>query len=214
MNTEEPTDTERNSLIACEAAGLQHDLDPLPRDDDDDRSADLDIDPTLPIAPPQHQLITESLLGDPSDTLREWIENGATPDMTDYVRIHALKNKPGPWIALDGYVSQEDKRAGRKLFCFLRSFIVKVSDAKRLQKLLARQSMEGRWLPEKPRIHHLFAGEYPWSDRYQRVGKTKLTFIHSERKVKVRRKRVVYSLDGERIASLSRGTVLGGCFGR
>jgi hypothetical protein len=74
------------------------------------------------------------------------------------------------------------------------------------KKALVRQSMEGRWLPEKPRIHNLFAGEYPWSKRYERVGKTELTFVRSERKVKVRRKRVVYVLDGKQIAvSQARG---------
>jgi hypothetical protein len=100
---------------------------------------------------------------------------------------------------LDGYVSRQDESRGRRLFGFVRSFIVKKNDATKFIACLTNQSLAGRWLPEKPETHHVFAGEIPWCDVFPRTYLEDISFVVSERTVKVRHKKPVFFLDGKEI---------------
>src|SRR5207253_1375848 len=98
-------------------------------------------------------------LGDPATQLRDWIVNGAAPDMSPYLQLSQIQGHPGPWVALDGFLTQEDKVRGRRVFCFIRSFLVARAVADAFDDKLSRQPLGGRWLPEKPAIMYTFAGE-------------------------------------------------------
>ena len=161
------------------------------------RTSEVDLDPSFPDPPSEEQLITEDLLGDASTSIREWIDDGPVPNLERYLRQKQLDGSTGPWIALDGYVTQEDKRRGRRLFCFVRAFFASKAKSAALKRALAKQSMHGRWLEEKPTVLYTFAGEMPWSSAYPESGKTRLRFVVGERKFKVRKRQPVYFVDGK-----------------
>jgi len=167
--------------------------------DDYGRTWDVDIDPSFPSPTPEHQLVSADFLGDPGLSLADWVKKGPTPDLTPYLRQSAIRGESGPWVALDGFVAQQDESRGRRLFAFVRSFLVAKNEAKAFAASLAKQPLGGRWLPEKPECHYTFVGEVPWCDTFPKTKAVDLRFVVKERMVKVRRKRPFFFLDGKPI---------------
>jgi hypothetical protein len=184
------------SLIAYhEMHGLLEDLGILRIGYNDGRPSEVDIDPSFPTAVPEDELISADLLAGSFTSVQDWITSGATPDLRPYLRQQTVRDVVGPWLTLDGFVTQEDKRRGRRMFAFIRSFLVPVANSRRLTKALSKQSMHGRWLPEKSSVIYTFAGEIPWCTTFPKNGKTTLQFILREWKEKVRRKQDVFVVD-------------------
>ncbi|MFO1500081.1 MAG: hypothetical protein U1G07_17110 [Verrucomicrobiota bacterium] len=211
--SDEKTKTDRYgkkySWIAYfELAGLRRDQGKISRDDEDDRPCEVDVDPSFPQPLPEHQLINDDFLGDPATPRKEWIANGAKPRVEPYLRLGTIQDQHGPWVMLDGFFTQEDTRRGRRIFCCIRSFLIANRSASRFQSLLTKQSLHGRWLPEKPSTVYVFAGEVPWSNNFPENGTTQLRFVIGEKRVKVRKRRTVYFLDGKEV-HLKRFDVLG-----
>jgi hypothetical protein len=165
--------------------------------DDYCRTWDVDIDPSFPSPTPEAQLIAADFLGDPKLSLADWIKKGPTPDLGPFIRQASIRDEAGPWAALDGFVTQQDESRGRRLFSFVRSFFVAKSDANAFASALAKQPLGGRWLPEKPGVLYTFAGEMPWCSSFQKTESDEMRFVVKERKVMVKRKRQVLTLDGE-----------------
>jgi hypothetical protein len=182
-----------------EMAGLLRDHGKLERDDEDGRPREIEIDSSFPVPLPKHRPITDDFLGDPKMELKEWILNGGVPDVTPYLRVADIQSNPGPWVALDGFFTQEDTRRGRRIFCFIRSFLVARAESGPFFTHLSRQDLGGRWLPEVPRVLYTFAGEIPWCATYPNNGPTGFRFKTQEQRVKVSRKRPVYFLDGKQL---------------
>jgi hypothetical protein len=166
---------------------------------DNNRPFDMDIDPSFPSPTAELQLVNWDLLGAKKLSRRDWLKKGPTPDLSGLFRQPIILNETGPWVMLDGYVSRQDESRGRRLFAFVRSFIVKKNDTTKFIACLNKQSLAGRWLPEKPETHHVFAGEVPWCDVFPRTFLEDISFVVSERTVKVRRKEPVFFLDGNEI---------------
>jgi hypothetical protein len=189
------------SLIAYhEMHGLLEDLGVLEAGYNDGRPSEVDLDPSFPAAVPEGELIKIDLLAGSFASTKDWIAHGATPNLRPYLRQQTVRDAAGPWITLDGFVTQEDKRRGRRMFAFIRSFIVPVANSRRLAKALSKQSMHGRWLPEKPSIRDTFAGELPWCTTFPRNGNTTLQFVLREWKEKIRRKQDVFVVDGQEVS--------------
>ncbi len=169
----------------------------LKRADNDGRTSDVNIDPSFPSPTAEHRVICADLLGHPSLSLRDWIKKGPKPDFRPYLRQRAILNDSGPWVALDGYVTQQDEERGRRLFAFLRSFLVSSKDRKEFARRLNNQSLGGRWLPEKPESYYVFTGEIPWCEVFRQSGQTQLRFVISEKKVKRKRKQRLLYVDGK-----------------
>lgn len=182
-----------------EVGGWLRDQGLLSEREDHGRTSDVDIDPSFPSPRPEHQLVSADLLGDPSLSLPEWVKRGPTPDFLPYLRQSAIRGESGPWVALDGFVTQHDESRGWSLFAFVRSFLVAKNEAKAFAAHLAKQPLGGRWLPEKPQSYYTFAGEVPWCDTFPKTKATDLRFVVKERTVKARRKRPFYFLDGKPI---------------
>ena len=77
-----------------------------------------------------------------------------------------MDNEKGRWVSLDGFVAQEDKDAGRSIFCFIRAFLVPAADAGSILDYLSNQNEGSGSLPDKPSVTYTFAGEIPWCDSY------------------------------------------------
>jgi hypothetical protein len=183
-----------------EMAGLLRDQGKIGKDyEDDDRPSDIAIDPSFPLPLPKERLISGDFLGSPKLSLKDWIANGGVPNVSPYLKMSEVQNQPGPWIALDGFFTQEDARRGRRTFCFIRSFLVEQPDANSFFKHLSQQNLGGRWLPDNPRVIYTFAGEIPWCKIYPKYGFRKFHFVVAEKKVKIKRKRPACFLDGKQI---------------
>jgi hypothetical protein len=180
-----------------ELGGWLQDQELLERRADYGRTWDVDIDPSFPSPTPEHKLILHDFLGDPRLSLVEWINKGPTPDVARYFHQPSILSEQGPWVMLDGFLTREDESRGRRLFAFVRSFLVAKNEAKAFEQHLAKQSLGGRWLPEKPAVIYTFAGEMPWCTTFPNSGAAEMRFEIAERKVRVRRKQPFFLLDGK-----------------
>ncbi|MDA3791766.1 MAG: hypothetical protein PF503_25130 [Desulfobacula sp.] len=180
-----------------EMAGFLNDQGVL--DNWQDRTAYVDIDPSFPEQIEEGSIFTSDILGDPNMEMTEWIKNGPLPKLDPFLKIENLMGVQGTWIALDGFVTQEDESRGRKSFSFIRSFIISNKDFDSFMERLSEQDLGGNWLPEKPEINNLFSGEIPWSELFQNHNLYKFSFIVDEKIVKVTRTKKEYCLDGKKI---------------
>jgi hypothetical protein len=180
-----------------ELGGWLQDQGLLKERDDYGRTWDVDIDPSFPSPTPEARLIAADFLGDPKQSLADWIKKGPPPDLEPFIRQTSIREETGPWVALDGFVTQQDESRGRRLFAFVRSFFVAKSEANTFAAALAKQPLSGRWLPEKPGILYTFAGEMPWCSAFPNTRPVEMRFVVKEHKLMVKRKRQVLTLDGE-----------------
>jgi hypothetical protein len=178
-----------------ELAGWLQDEGLLSGRKDNGRTWDVDLDPSLPSPTQEHKLISDDFLGKPNMSFKTWIKKGPTPDLRPYFRQASILSVSGPWIALDGIIVQQDEIRGRRLFAFLRSFLVKQNEATKLTARLIKQSLGGRWLPEKPQVLYTFVGEVPWCDTFPQNEPSELHIVTKEWKVKTKRKRPWVFLD-------------------
>ena len=165
----------------------------------DQRTAYVDIDPSFPERVTKDHIIKADFLGNPEMEMKEWIVSGQLPDVNPYLRLAEVKKEEGPWIALDGYVVQQDETRGRRLFCFIRSFLIDSIDITQFLDHLSHQDLSGRWLPEKPSVIYSFAGEIPWCATFPDNGLSKVSFITKEETIKVQRTHPELYLDGKKI---------------
>jgi len=180
-----------------EMSGLLHDQGKL--ENWREGTSDVDIDPSFPDRVTKGHLIKADFLGNPEMDMKDWIANGPLPDVEHYLRLGEVQNEAGPWIALDGFVIQQDETRGRKSFCFIRSFVVASGDSDSFLNHLSSQDLGGRWLPEKPSVMYTFAGEIPWCNTFPTNGPTEVSFVTSEKTVKVQRMQQELYLDGEKL---------------
>ncbi len=164
------------------------------------RTRDLDIDPSFPTPTYAQQLITADFLGDPKLSLAHWIKEGPTPDLEPFIRQGSIQEETGPWVALDGFVTQQDETRGRRLFAFFRSFFVAKNEANAFVTALAKQPLGGRWLPEKPKTLCAFAGEIPWCSAFPSSEPAKMRFVVKETKFKVPRRQPVLFFEGQQVS--------------
>lgn len=180
-----------------EMSGLLHDREVL--ENWRERTADFDIDPSFPERINKDHLINADFLGDPEMEMKEWIAHGPLPDVNPYLRLPEVRNDEVPWVTLDGFFVQQDEKRGRKLFCFIRSFLVVNQDADAFLNYLSHQDLGGRWLPEKPKVIYTFAGEIPWCDTFPPNGQSEFSFVTREETVKVQRTQEELYLDGKKL---------------
>ena len=164
-----------------------------------ERTSSVDIDPSFPERVIKDHPIQADFLCDPEMEMKEWIAHGPLPDLNAYLRVAEVQNEEGPWVALDGFFVQQDEKRGRKLFCFIRSFLVANQDADSFQNHLSHQDLGGRWLPEKPNVIYAFAGEIPWCDTFPKNGLSEFAFVTNEEPVKVQRTQQELYLNGEKL---------------
>ncbi len=151
-----------------ELAGFRQDKGLLSDYYDDLRILDADIDPSFPNGQREYNFVTEDFLGDRKVSAEEWISKTAPPDLTPYLKIDNLCEKQGPWVLLDGYISQKDDQANRDMFSFLRGLIVKSGEANKIAEILKNQEeIDTDRIPSGPTDCRTYAGEVPWCDTYQ-----------------------------------------------
>ena len=181
-----------------EMVGLQNDLGTIGQNEEE-RTSDVDIDPSFPVQVHKERIINIDFLGAPDIETEEWITNGSSPDMIPYFQLPRLLSEDGPWIMLDGFVTQQDEDRGRSSFCSIRSFIVDNKHADSFLDHLDRQDLSKIWLPPKPSILYTFAGEIPWCSTFPDNGFIEFSLVIKEELVRVREARPEIYIDGEKL---------------
>lgn len=151
-----------------ELAGLRQDNGLLPDRYDGPRISDADIDPSFPDEQREHNLIIVDFLGDREVSAEEWIAKTLPPDLIQYLKVDNLCGEQGPWILLNGYMSQKDDQVNRDMFAFLQALIVKSEEVEEIvENLMSQDTIDRDNIPFCPEDYYTYAGEVPWCDTYQ-----------------------------------------------
>lgn len=130
-----------------------------------------DIDPTFPEVPPTLEI-----------ALPAWASGGPTEDATwcseapveipdNLLVADELRGEAGPWVLVEGFLQHRDPQLGRRVWGFIRGVLAAADDAATLKdQLEARQYLGNDFVPRTPSDHGSFAGEIPWSARFEAAG--------------------------------------------
>jgi hypothetical protein len=151
--------------------------------DREERPSDVDIDPSFPSEPHDTQVMAVDWLGSRNRSLESWIEHGEQPDIMPYLVLDEVNGARGPWVLLDGSISQVDEQNRRALFALPRGLLVPRRHGQEIRRLLARQEIGKHRLPEIPEDYYTFAGEIPWCETFPKNGRTSLE-IHTGYRIK------------------------------
>ena len=150
-----------------ELAGFRQDKGLLPDYYDEARISE-DIDPSFPDEKREHNLVTEDLLGNREISAEKWVSKTSPPNLIPYLKLDQLCNEQGPWVLIDGYISQKDEQANRGTFAFLQGVIVKSEEIEKIVEILKKQEKINReTIPYSLTDCYTYAGEIPWCDTYQ-----------------------------------------------
>lgn len=163
------------------------------------RTSNVDIDPSFPVRVTKGHPVQADFLGDPEMEMKEWIAHGPLPNVNPYLCLAEVQKEECPWVALDGFFVQQDEMRGRRLTCFIRSFLIANQDADSFLKHLSYQDLGGRWLPENPSVIYTFAGEIPWCTAFPNNGLCEFSFVTKEETVKVKKIQPAFYLDGKKL---------------
>ena len=159
-----------------ELAGFRQDKNLLPDYYDSPRALDADIDPSFPVGQRKYNLVEEDFLGDRGISIEEWICDPNSPDLTPYLKISCFCGEQGPWILLEGHLSQKDNQVSREMFAFVRGLIVKSEDSEEIVERLRRKELDERNILSCPEDYYTYAGEIPWCDTYPKNSWEELSF--------------------------------------
>lgn len=130
-----------------------------------------DIDPSFPEPIYEKELQTAGYLGSSGVDTSDWIENSGLPEISDLTKIETLNGVSGPWILLDGYVSEESGEMDRNFYFTCRAFLVEEESSKKLVSYWEDTEQRKIRLPEQIQTGYLYSGElnglfnsYPDSD--------------------------------------------------
>ena len=125
---------------------------------------DVDIDPSFPAKPPALALEVPGFLSEEAANLEGWVTDGRVDIPDELLRPHSLGGADGPWVALSGYLEQEDIESQRRIHAFLRAVLVERGREHQLREALSSQRHPGSlWALNLPEAHYVFAGEMTWS---------------------------------------------------
>jgi hypothetical protein len=131
-----------------------------------DRPSDSDLDPSFPGELSQQAITDRDFLGSRGLTTKRWITHGQKPSLDGILQIESISGDPGPWLLLDGGISQEDLPTKRRFDLWIHSRIVTRTQLKLLQGLPFEGVDGAREFSHNPTSHYTFAGEIPWNDTW------------------------------------------------
>jgi hypothetical protein len=130
---------------------------------DNQRSSDVDIDPSFPEKPPvDGDATAPSAWLEPSVESDElWVRRSSTSVPRDLLIREKIGNTEGPWIAVHGYIAAEDRVLGREAWAFISALVTPKKTARQLVAVL-NEDCRPSICRQAPSDHYTFAGEIPW----------------------------------------------------
>ncbi len=129
-----------------------------------ERTSDIDIDPSFPEVSDETLLINDDFLNLRQPDLRSWIEADDTNEFEKYLKMKGLNQDENNWIALNGLLVRNTISQERRLDFNIRSFLINnLTD--RASEYLSRAQYDGL-IYSWPSVYYTFSGEIPWSPLY------------------------------------------------
>lgn len=131
------------------------------------RISDTDIDPSFPEAALVWKPPLRKLFSAPFTSAADWLEHGPSPHYHDLLVLDSVDGQPGPWVLMDGYLSEGTPDDHRQAFTFLRGALVAPRDIRALHGAVNDTEYPGnRNIPDPREEYYLFGGEIGWSEKY------------------------------------------------
>jgi len=167
-----------------EVAGFRDDMQLLENEWNEFRIIKSDIDPSFPVNLERKRTISKDLIGNRNIPLGDWYQGDSAVNIDEYL---ILKNSNSEWVCLDGHVSQEDKEYNRRIFLFIRAFIVRNQDYEEVLDHLNSVNINRREFPEKNENNDAFSGEiYTFNDATH-SNYSELEFVLESKTIKVKK---------------------------
>ncbi len=134
---------------------------------DNRRLSGVDIDPSFPEQPPPDgvTIIPMAWLSPTIESHERWIRESPTSVPRALIVRQRIGECDGPWIAVHGYVSAEDRVLGRQVWAFISALVV--PKRSEMPLVAALNTGERPWAArDVPSDHYTFAGEIPWHPSY------------------------------------------------
>jgi hypothetical protein len=130
------------------------------------RNLTPDIDPSFPDEPSAAAVpLPEWAPEDPIND-REWVRAGAVAIPDQLWAPDEIYGVPGGWLLVEGFL--EHHRDGRTVWGFFRTLLLEPADVDPALELIdVTDYMGNDFIPRLPVVHGVFAGEAPWSPRFQ-----------------------------------------------
>ena len=135
----------------------------------DDPPPEVNIDPSFPGPVQQWSPWLRDVFTDAPTEATEWASCGIAPEYDHLLFAPTVDSQSGPWLLLDGYMSEEAPRDDRRIFSFLRSVLVAEDKLSAVcSKLDALDYPGNDAIPELATDTYTYSGEVPWSSRFGR----------------------------------------------
>lgn len=148
-------------------AGILEDQGLLPREN---AFSDVDIDPSFPEKPPidGSSSASEAWLSPSIESHESWLCACSTSLPHGVIHRETIGGHSGPWLAVHGHVSAEDRVLGRTAWTFLSALVVSKEHEARL--MAALRAGDRPWVTrDVPSDYYTFAGEIPWHPNFAAV---------------------------------------------
>ncbi|NLX95227.1 MAG: hypothetical protein GXY83_03530 [Rhodopirellula sp.] len=132
--------------------------------------SDVDIDPSFPEKPPidGSSSVPEAWLSPSIESHESWMRACTTSLPLGIIRRETIGGHSGPWLAVHGHVSAEDRVLGRAAWAFLSALVVSKGHEPNL--VAALKAGDRPWgTRDVPSDYYTFAGEIPWHPNFASV---------------------------------------------
>jgi len=175
---------EKYSLIAYhEMMGLKLDKKQLDKwwVNEDGRDESSEIDPSFPESEEPARLFSKQLTSGPEE-IKKWMVQKAPPDISHYLKVQKLNGLQGPWILVDGILSEKNIKKSRKATTFTYGVLVDKQNTSKLDEFLNALPFPGNnHIPSLPEVRSIFSGELGWREKRNPEPVLKLKIKRGER---------------------------------
>lgn len=130
------------------------------------RNVSPDVDPSFPDEPSATPFELPDWAPAGPIEEEEWLRTGGVNVPMTLWAPEEIHGVPGGWLLVEGFLEQ--RRDGRRVFGFVHTFLVAPADVGQALELIGDLEYPGnQHLPESLRVSDVFAGELPWSPRFE-----------------------------------------------
>jgi hypothetical protein len=129
------------------------------------RNVTVDIDPSFPKEPPAVPLALPEWAPTGSVNDEGWLRTGTVEVPAQLWSPDELYGIGGGWLLVEGFL--EHRRDGRRVWGYFHTILLEPADTEPALKLIAEhENLGDDFLPALPSVRDVFAGEVPWSHRF------------------------------------------------
>ena len=130
------------------------------------RNVAHDLDPTFPHEPPSMPLPLPTWAPAGPVDEQAWLRSGAVTVPAELWTPREIHGVTGGWLLAEGFL--EHRRDGRRVFAFFHTLLLDAADVAPALELIDGLAYLGNDLfPSLPSMRDVFAGEMPWSPRFE-----------------------------------------------